>query len=150
MKIKHFIIIIIWILSIFPIVISAQQTSSSSNLNYKSNGWKPVKISQADKNVMNGVEFFHKRGICKSDTAAFIKVVNLNKFPVKIQWQDGSGATISILIPASSEAEGNCDSDNAESIERKLVIVMSKFKLEKVDSSKNGLISTLKVTEVKD
>jgi len=147
-KIRYF-IVAIWAILMLPCSLNAQQTVAASKGSSNSDGWKTVMISESGMNVMNGVSFFHKRGICKSETVILIKAVNSNTFPVQIQWQENTGVTKVVTIPASSEAEGKCNSDKADSPESKLVIPKANMKHGQERISRNNLLSTLKVTEVK-
>jgi hypothetical protein len=125
---------------------SAKLSSESSKINYEMNGWTPIKMTIDGNNTVKGVLFFQKEGVCDSDDVVIIKVVNLNKYSVKIQWQQGSEIPKAIIVPASSEALGKCDADDLTSSQSKLNY--SKRERDKEGNAKHIIFSTLEITEV--
>lgn len=148
MKTKHFITLVTLVslvCAMYPKNSNAQQTVSVSKENPD---WKPAKVTTDGNNVINGAVFFRKAGECGTDKVTLIKIVNVNTFPVKVQWQESTDVTKSIIIPASSGVEGKCTSGAPDSDESKLVILKSK--MDKEGKAKQYLLSTLVVTEIKN
>jgi len=146
MKIKHFVTLVTvvsLVLAMSPKTSCAQQSISAST---ESIDWKPAKVKADGNNVINGVVFFHKPGQCGTNEVTLIKIVNVNKFPVKVQWQESNDAAKGIVIPPSTGVEGKCTS-SPESDEGKLVIIKSQ--MDKEGKAKQYMLSTLTVTEIK-
>ena len=134
--------------SCFPSVTSAKLTSESSKINYEVNGNEfRVKMTIDGKNAVKGVLFFQKEGACDfPENVVLLKVVNLNKYAVKIKWQQGFEMPKAIIILASSESDGKCDDNDLTSSESKLKY--SKRERDKDGNIKHIIFSTLDITEV--
>ena len=146
MKAKLFtIILVITTLLMISSSLKAQQTVLVSK---KGSGWDPAKITADGNNVFNGVAFFRKEGECNTNKVVLLKIVNTNKFPVKVQWQESADLTKSIVIPSSTSIEGKCNSGFSDSAESKLAILKSKIDQE--EKTKEYFLFTLVITEVKN
>jgi len=129
---------------LLSIIGKAQQADTISKAKLD---WKPVNLASAGNNALNGVLFYHKAGECDKNIVILLKVVNANKFPVKVQWQEDPLVTKSIIVPASTSIEGKCNAGSADSSESKLVILKSGA--DKVAQMKQLFLTTLIVSEVK-
>ncbi len=139
---------LVWVVIcfLFPLLSIAQQRSETMSTKSTEGFWKPSKIQIDGSNVMNGVEFYHRPSECNSEKVICVKLVNVNKFPVKVEWQlSPEVAKISVVVPASLEIEGNCNAENQDNNLANLVIP----KKEKTEEQKKFVFLHLTVTEIK-
>mgnify|MGYP001613902501 CR=1 FL=1 len=133
-----FVIIFSTILWFVPFMLKSQSISTAIS----KDNWRPIKIQSDGKNSMNGVDFYRKPSECNSERVVIIKAINTNSFPVRINWKENNEIKKSIVIPASSEMEGNCNSQKQ--------LIIPKSQIDKEGTTKRQLLSHLEVTEVKN
>jgi|GEM_PF-2780559 len=112
---------ILLILNIFTIMtvficnpVQAQQNSD----------WKPVGLAVTGKNVQQGVEAYYQISKCGNEDVIFVRFINNNSKPVKVEWNDGifnsdqvwlSNSKINtrktLNIEAFKAIEGSCNSN---------------------------------------
>lgn len=125
--------------------VNAQQTSAVSKYKYdEKNSWNPVKVQSNGMNILNGVMFLQKSSTSKSQAVFIIKIINMNSYPVKIQWEETAGVMKEIVIPANSVAVGNSDATDFDSNESKLMVSKPIS-----EEAKQLMLSTLSVIEIK-
>lgn len=86
-----------------------------------SSDWQPIYLMVTGANVMDGVEASFKLGSCNNQDVVFVKFVNRNEYPVKLEWSDAIfntelkwvyrtdiNARKSFSLKAKEQAEGEC------------------------------------------
>lgn len=157
---KNLFVISFMIVLMQPIFVKAQTNNKRASITLVQSDWKPVnafenKEKQIQRgteitakptlvNVINGVSFYSKNGDCgnSSEEITLVKVTNVNMNPVKISWQRSAESPVeSVIIPASKEVEGACNS--------KLAISFPKNEAEQ-QKIKDYILSHLTIVEMKD
>lgn len=135
---------------LFPSAIFSQQATAISPTMKTENQWRPAKIQNDGNNSMNGVKFFRKPSSCDSKKVVLIKAVNTNPYPVRINWKENNTLQRSVVVPASSEIEGNCTAYNGNdnNAPQKMLVIEKKEK-ETIKGDNKKLISDLMVLEEK-
>jgi hypothetical protein len=104
--------------------------------------WQPIFLQLTGANTMNGVEASFLVTMCNGEDVVFVKFVNDNTYPVKLEWfdavftqelkwinKDGVSDKKSITLAANAEVKGTCSSSgNAD-----LVVKMKNFITDKKD-----------------
>lgn len=67
-------------------------------------------IAQAPlTNVLNGVHFYTMNAVCDSKKTLLLKLINLNEYPVQVEWQlNPTTSTTSVILPAMRDVVGDC------------------------------------------
>lgn len=118
----------------------AQQTSAVSKSKYLDAGsWTAAKIKN-DSSVISGVAFYKKT----SGEMIVLKIVNMNAYSVKVEWEEIDGAKKEIIIAANSTIEGNADNTKKNTDEGNLV-----FSKQMTEKAKEQMQMTIRVTQVK-
>jgi hypothetical protein len=81
--------------------------------------WTPIFLTASGHHVKYGVEAYYQRAACGSDEVIFIKFVNTNNHPVKLEWYNAiftqditwvhnNNQLFSLIVPASTGNTGEC------------------------------------------
>ena len=83
--------------------------------------WQPIYLNIVGDNKMNGVEASYQVSTCNGEEMIYIKFVNSNNYPVKIEWFDAvftqastwinkekDSDKKSLTLAAKAEAKGEC------------------------------------------
>jgi hypothetical protein len=106
--------ILIWLLfAIFSIPHQIRAQSISE--------WQPIFLNVAGDNKMNGLEASFQENTCTGEDVIFIRFINHNSYPVKVEWFDGvftqelkwinkekDADKKSLTLAANIEAKGEC------------------------------------------
>lgn len=138
----------IGVIILYPLYSVSQVTTEKSLIRSNDENWRPVKLKEDGTNVMNGVSFYKRTGHCDSEDLLFIKLINVNNYPVKVEWQLSPDAPkTSVTVPASRQIEGDCSSGNDENLSK-----LSIHKLKNKEEKKKifeYMRSVLTVSEIK-
>jgi hypothetical protein len=106
-----FFILLLGVISFAPVKMHAQTKSE----------WQPIFLLVTGGNTMDGVEASFQINTCKGEDVVFVKFINHNAYPVKLEWFDAVftqeqkwvneervSAKKSLTLPANSEAKGEC------------------------------------------
>lgn len=134
-------------MAIVPSKSDAQKTIARSGDNINEN-WNAVKVSESttNSNLIQGVAFYKKAMVCNSDTVILLKLLNINKYQVKVEWQDTNGLTQTFYISAKSHIYGTCEGNSDGTANNNLVFSKSKVSKE----FKDLMLKTLTVTKIDD
>ena len=107
------------------------QLYKESSISQLAESWNPIKLDEAGNNILNGVHIFQHNTECNSEKVRLIKLVNVNAYPVKFNYQlSESSNAVSVVVPASFSIEGSCSTLDSEL--KKLVFVIPEAKTEEV------------------
>ena len=83
--------------------------------------WQPVFLQVTGDNHMDGVEASFQINACNGEDVIYVKFINHNNYPVKVEWFDAvftqdltwinkeqASDKKSLTIPANKEAKGEC------------------------------------------
>jgi hypothetical protein len=104
-------------LSIVLLYLAFAQTGFS-----QSPDWTPIFLTASGHHVKYGVEAYYQRATCGTDEVIFIKFVNTNNHPVKLEWYNAvfthditwvhnNNQLFSLTVPASSGNTGECSGE---------------------------------------
>ncbi len=121
---KKFIIIILLFVAIIPV---SQRLSAQIN-----SDWQFIGLTIAGDNKQDGVEAFYQINKCNGKDVIYIKYINHNEYPVKLEWFDAvftqelkwvrkerMGDRKTIIIPAKVEVKGECPISSGEVLKTK-------------------------------
>ena len=117
-----------------------------ATLSHPAELWESVKLANDGSNILNGVHFYGYIGECNSVKVKFIKLVNLNSYPVKFNYQlSETSSVITVSVPASVSIDGTCESTDQNL--RKLVVTIPSVNDEVAKKNKEFLQSHISVTK---
>ncbi len=119
--------------------------------------WQPIYLLVNGGNTMDGIEASFQLSKCNQEDVVYVKYVNHNTYPVKVEWFDAVftqelkwineervAAKKSITLSANEEAKGEC----LKSANAKLVVKIKDFIKDKKDFKRYSA-SQLTITAVK-
>ena len=113
------------------------------NLTAQNNSeWQPIFLQVTGANTMNGVQASFQINSCNGIDVVYVKFINHNQYPVKIEWFDGiftqelkwiyknsPSDKKSITLPINGEAIGDCFNNHY----KELIVKLNDFVAEKKD-----------------
>ena len=91
--------------------------------------WQPIYLTVGGSNTVNGVSAFFQINICNGADVVYIKFINQNNYPVKLQWYDAvftqekkwvnkenPSEKKSLTLNAGSEVKGECSANNSAEV----------------------------------
>lgn len=110
--------------------------------------WEPVKLSNDGGNILNGVHFYGHIGECNSEKVKFVKLVNLNPYSVKFNYQlSETSPVVTVIVPASLSIDGSCESTDQNL--KKLVLIIPSVSNDVAKKNKEFLQSHISITKAK-
>ncbi len=92
-----------------------------ATVSHPSELWQSLNVSKEKTNIIDGVQFYSYDSECNKSKITLVKLINTNKYPVKLSYQlTANSPIVQLSIPASFSIEGSCSSINEN--EKKLVI----------------------------
>ncbi len=75
--------------------------------------WEPLSLGEDGKNVLNLVSFYVLKTHCSSIESVLLRLVNSNKYAVKVEWQlSPESPKVHVIVPAATDMQGSCPSVN--------------------------------------
>ncbi len=119
-----------------------------ATLTHSAELWKPFKLDESGNNVLNGVHLYSHNSDCNSVMVKLIKLVNVNTYPVRFDYQlSETSPVVSVIVPASVSIEGSCSSLDNEI--KKLVVVVPTTKTEETKKNKEFMRQHITVVPFK-
>lgn len=140
-------LVVLFLFSLLPsLQVNAQQTCAVSKYKYdEEKPWTSLEVKDSGINMLDGVMFLQKSSTSKSQEIFIIlKIINMNSYAVKVQWEESAGVIKEIIVPANSVTVGNADAANKDSDESKLV-----FSKSISEEAKQFMLSSISVSKVK-
>lgn len=119
-------------LSLFLILI----VFSNHRVGAQTADWQPIYLTAGGGNMMDGLEASFKSATCNESDVVYVKFINHNAYPVKLEWfdavftkeliwikKDQVNDIRSLTVPANGKLEGNCSNN----IHPELSIKLKKF-----------------------
>lgn len=127
---KKYCLIIVAILTLYTFVSIAQTPIyKEATVMRPAELWEPVNLGDNESNVLNGVKFYSHSSDCDNGKVKLLKLINLNSYQVKFNYQTSPESPIvSVIIPSSASIEGSCSATN-ENLS-KLVLTLPETKNE--------------------
>ncbi|MBC7696055.1 MAG: hypothetical protein H7141_11485 [Burkholderiales bacterium] len=109
--------------------------------------WEPVNLSDNESNVLKGVKFYSHNSDCNTGKVTLVKLINLNSYQVKINYQiNPKSPIIDLVIPPATSIEGSCSATNENLL--KLVLTLPESKIEAENKEmKKFLLSHITVSK---
>lgn len=120
-------------------------------------GWQPIYLLISGSNIMDGIEADFQINTCNGEDIVYVKFINHSAYPVKLEWfdavfsqelkwinKDKAEDKKSLILPASSEAKGDCLNNKFP----ELIVKIKDFVADKKDFKRYSSLH-LSVTAVK-
>lgn len=77
-------------------------------------------------NVIDNVSFYSQENSCNEQAVIFMKIININAYPVDVEWQTKpDGPTVSVHVPARKNVQGDCHEEDENLI--KLIVPVDEY-----------------------
>lgn len=84
-----------------------------STLAHPADSWEPVRFADGT-NIKNGVTVYIHAGECNGTKVKFLKLVNMNNYPVKFSYQvTAENPVVELTVPALKSLDGTCGAADA-------------------------------------
>ena len=99
--------------------------------------WEPVNLGDKESNIINGIKFYSHNADCNTGKVTLVKLINLNAYQVKLNYQiSPQSSIISLVIPPSASIEGSCSTTNENLLKLVLTLPETKNDTEKKEMEK--------------
>jgi hypothetical protein len=118
--------------------------------------WQPIYLTAGGGNLMDGLEASFKSTSCNESNVIYIKFINHNAYPVKLEWfdavftqeliwikKDEVNDKRSLTVPANSKLEGNCSNNTYPELSVKVQNFVSDPKAFKRYSTNNLIVTAV-------
>lgn len=130
--------------------------SSNHQMNAQTSEWQPIYLTAGGGNLMDGLEASFKSVPCNGSDMIYVKFINHNAYPVKLEWFDAVFTQELIWIkkdqvidkkfltvPANGKLEGNCSSNTYPELSIKVKNFVSDLKAFKRYSTYNLTVTAV-------
>lgn len=123
----NFLLTALLAVGLLPLAVKAQNpVYKESTLAHPADSWEPVKFADGT-NLKNGVTVYIHTGECNGAKVKFLKLVNMNNYPVKFSYQvTAESPVVEMSVPALKTVDGACNVTDANLAKLTVTVPVSK------------------------